>query len=247
MSSKYGTIGIIGGMGPDATNDFFKEIIKATPALTDQDHIPVLIDSNPQIPDRTTAILYGGPSPIPMLLSSAKKLEQIGANFFVIPCNTSHYLQTYIRKPIINMIEETVLHVKDIHPNVKTVGLLATSGTIKTGIYHDSFKSQGLKVVCLNDDDQEFLIMNAIYGPEGVKSGNKNNSRRKLILASIELINQGAEVIIMGCTEIPLVLRPDDVSVELINPTKILAKKAVLLAKLLKKNEETLLIDEEEE
>ena len=227
------TIGILGGMGPEATNNLYSEIIANTPANKDQDHIPTIIFSNPLIPDRTDAILQKGRNPLPELLSSAKKLEKWGADFVIIPCNTSHFfisnLRAHLNIPIVSMLEETVLYVKSEFSMIKKVGLLATTGTIQSRIYHDVFSNANIEIIHLDQDDQEELVMKAIYGPSGIKSGDKDNSKKFLLKAVSLLKEKAVEIIIMGCSEIPLVLKQKGVPL-LVNPTNILAKKAVLLA-----------------
>lgn len=133
-------IGVLGGMGPEATADLFRKIIRATPAEKDQDHIRVIIDSNPKIPDRTAAIIGGGPSPLPEMTETAKNLEKAGADLIIIPCNTAHYyyekLKKSIRIPILNMVELTAQAIKGGFPHVKKVGIIGTTGTVRAGIYN---------------------------------------------------------------------------------------------------------------
>ena len=130
------TIGIIGGMGPLATVHLFERIVLRTKAEKDQEHIRVLIDSNTNIPDRTKAILGNGKSPVKELVNSAKILENGGADFLIMPCNTAHYFIEEIKKnisiPFINMIEESVKFTYDKYGKEAVVGIMATDGTIKT-------------------------------------------------------------------------------------------------------------------
>jgi len=251
MENKYGILGILGGMGPEATNNIYKEIIKSTPAKKDQEHIPVIMYSNPQIPDRTTGILYGGENPFPALLQTAEKLKKAGSDFIIIPCNTSHYfiddLRRFINIPIISMIEETVLFVRENYPHIKKIGLLATTGTIKTEIYNGPFKNAGIELLTPNVEDQECLVMEAIYGNDGIKAGKKNLPTKLLQKAANTLFERGAEAIILGCTEIPLALNKKNTFSPLINPTKILANRAVDLSTALNKKEAMLLLEIEEE
>ncbi|GAH56604.1 unnamed protein product, partial [marine sediment metagenome] len=137
-------IGILGGMGPEATIDLFYKIIKFTPAEKDQDHFRIIIDNNPKIPDRTAAILGKGEDPLPALQETARNLEKAGVDFIIIPCNTAHYFLPQIQKsvniPVLNMIEETAKETrKRIFP-IQKVGLLASMGIYKTEIYHQHFK-----------------------------------------------------------------------------------------------------------
>lgn len=225
-------IGILGGMGPEATADLFYKIIKATPAKRDQDHPKVLIYSNPQIPDRTTAILGGGDDLLPPLIESARVLHQAGAEFLAIPCITVHHFYNEIQKavsiPILHMIKETAIYVKNKHPDLKRIGLLATTGTIKAGLFQKEFEPLGIKTILPSSEIQEALVMEAIYGKGGIKGGVTDRRPRELILkAAQHLIDLEVGAIIEGCTEIPLVLRDGDLPVPLIDPTWILAKAVV--------------------
>lgn len=138
MSEKV--IGILGGMGPEATIDLFYKIIKLTPAEKDQDHLRIIIDNNPKIPDRIAAILGKGEDPLPVLQETARNLEKAGADFIIIPCNTAHYflssIQESIKIPILNMIEETAKETQKRIPQIQKVGLLASIGVYETKIYH---------------------------------------------------------------------------------------------------------------
>jgi len=226
-------IGILGGMGPEATVDLFYKIIKFTPAEKDQDHLRIIIDSNPKIPDRTAAILGKGKDPLPALQETAKKLEKAGADFIIIPCNTAHYffpsIQKSVQIPVLNMIEEAAKETQQRIPQIKKVGLLASIGIYKTEIYHRYFKKINIEVVFPEGKDKE-EVMKAIYA---VKAGELSEEVKKnIIKIAQKLINRGAETIIAGCTEIPLILKEGDVPVPLIDPTQILAKIAIQKAKL---------------
>ncbi|AGT34197.1 hypothetical protein OCC_13515 [Thermococcus litoralis DSM 5473] len=150
-------IGILGGMGPLATVDLFKRIVLKTPAKKDQDHPRIIIYNNPKIPDRTAYILGKGENPLPELIDSAKKLEKWGADFIIMPCNTAHYfadeIQKAIKIPLINMIEETASYVEAL--GVKRVGILATTGTIVSGIYQKALKKRGIEALIPSEKDQE--------------------------------------------------------------------------------------------
>ncbi len=224
-----GVIGILGGMGPEATAELFYRIIKATPARKDQDHLRIIIDNNPKIPDRTAAILHQGPSPLPMMIETARNLERAGASFLIIPCNTSHYYINELRKeieiPIVNMIELTALKLKNM--NFRRIGLLATTGTIKTRLYQDALMKEGMKAI-IPPEDLQNEVMSAIY--DYIKAGNLKTGRKIVLRVAKELIKNGAEAILCGCTEISLVLKEGDLSVPVIDPLELLAKEAVKLA-----------------
>ena len=228
---SFKTIGIIGGIGSEATLDLYRWIIQLTPVSSDQDHIPVLIYSLPQIPDRTQHLLYGGDDPLPLLIHTGQALEKAGADFVVIPCNTAHAflskLQPQLSIPIISMIDETVGYIKHVAPKTR-VGLLATTGTVKTRIYEDALRAEGVEVVLPDADYQEDYVMEAVYGARGVKAGYTEGTPVELITQACQhVIENGAEAVIMGCTEIPLILKAESVPVPLINPTQILAQAAV--------------------
>jgi aspartate racemase len=221
-------IGILGGMGPEATLDLYRYILKLTPAHKDQDHIRVLIYSNPKIPDRTKAIAQGGQSPLPYLIESASLLEKSGADIILIPCNTSHHflpqIQEQIHVPIMNMIEEACKTLTTSLPDVKTVGLLATIGTVRSGIYSKVLSRVGVNVVLPSDGEQK-TVQAAIAQ---VKAGVHNRSTQDTFESIAKrLVKSGADAIILGCTEIPLAFDPYDVDCPSINPTKILAQAAV--------------------
>lgn len=223
------TIGIIGGMGPEATVDLFNKIIRLTPVKKDQDHIRILIDNNTAIPDRTKAILKGGTDPLPELVKSAKLLKKAGADFIIMPCNTAHYFYDGLKKssglPVIHMIEEVAKHLKGKY---KKAGLLATDGTVQSGIYTKVLNRYGIELVIPGKNDQK-KVMALIYGKTGIKSGSYKEARIKQEFLKIikNLAKQGAETVIMGCTEIPVILRKRKDRVPLIDSTQILAESAV--------------------
>ena len=221
-------IGILGGMGPEATIDLFYKIIKFTPSEKDQDHLRIIIDNNPKIPDRTAAILGKGEDPLPALQKSARNLEKAGVDFIIIPCNTAHYFLSQIQKsvkiPILNMIEETAKEIQKRISPIQKVGLLASIGTYKTEIYHQHFKKYNIEIISPEEKDKE-EVMKAIYA---VKAGNLSEKIKKNILKIAQkLIDKRAEAIITGCTEIPLILKEGDIPVPIIDPTQALAKAAV--------------------
>lgn len=224
-------IGILGGLGPEATAELFLRIIKATPAKRDQDHIPIIIFNNPKVPDRTTAILYGGENPLPELIKTARLLERAGADFIIMPCNTAHYyyeeLKSSVKIPFFNMIELAAEYVLKVYPKVRLVGLLATTGTVKTGLYQKAFGRYGVEVLVPGDDDQK-LVMSGIY--DGVKAGNLDLGRRLLMDVANKLISRGAELIILGCTEVSVVIRSGDLKVPIVDPLQVLAEEAVKYA-----------------
>ncbi len=222
-------LGIFGGMGPEATADLYKQIVKLTPATKDQEHIPTFIYSLPQVPDRIASIDNQDPAIIVSITEGVQRLEKSGASFIAIPCNTVHYYYNEMQKavsiPIIHMIKETVIEVKNNYPGVKKIGLLATSGTIKTQLYNNELKANGFEVIVPEDSIEEENVMKAVWG---IKSGVEQQINEDLLaFAGQHLIDNGAELIILGCTEIPLAFNPDRSTVPVVNATKVLAQRAI--------------------
>lgn len=221
------TIGIVGGMGPEATCDLYLKIIRNTPADKDQDHIRTIIDSNPKIPDRTAFILGQGPDPRPLLIETARNVERAGASFLVLPCNTAHYfhkdVQDAVGIPVLHMMEEVARYLKG---KVELVGILATSGTLKTGLYEKALSEAGIRSLVPSGEDQE-KVMEAIYS---VKAGKLQHGRELILEQGRKLAHRGAQAVIAGCTEIPLILKQGDLDVEVVDATEILAKACVRLA-----------------
>lgn len=217
-------VGIIGGMGTLATVDLMNKIIVNTLAKKDQNHIHTIVDNYSQIPDRTTTIFGRGTAPAPFMIESAQRLENAGADFLAIACNTAHYYYKSIKKsvsiPILHMPFETArfLHEK----NIRSVGLLATNGTINTKLYQDSCEPYDIKII-EPDMQLQKREMDGIYA---IKERDLEKGRFYLLTVANELIKRGAEAIIAGCTEIPLVLKSSQV-LFVIDPTEILAKMIV--------------------
>ena len=227
--------GIIGGVGPSATVDLYRLITMHTPAKNDQEHLRIIIDSHPQIPDRTEALLNYGESPVKHLLESIRLLEKAGVDFIVCPCNTSHVflrrLKDQMAVPFIDMIEETLkfLHEKKI----RKAGLLSSAGTAKTRIYQETAESYGIEIVIPSEKGIK-AEMEAIYGLQGIKSGVRyeKSKKNKGLLSGIitEFAKKDIKAVIMGCTEIPLCLDKNDTTLELVNSTEILAKEIIRYA-----------------
>ena len=228
---KKRTIGILGGMGPAATVDLFGRIVRATPARTDQEHIPILIFNDTAIPDRSQAILHGGADPLPPMQAGLDLLARMGAELIAIPCNTAHHywaqLQAGVEIPVLNMITETVQAIRRDHPHVERVGIMATSGTLAVGLYQDALRAADLTPV-EPTTDEVVQMMEAIYGGRGVKAGFETGMAQELLLdVGSALIARGAQVLILGCTEIPLAVHDGDLPVPLIASNQVLAEAAV--------------------
>jgi len=223
-------IGIVGGMGPLATAELFRMLVERTKSPSDAGHIRIFIDDNPQIPDRTAAILHGGESPVPAILASARALERLGADFILIPCNTSHFfldeIQAGLSVEVLDMVRETARTLAG--RGIGKIGILATTGTVAGRIYQTRFASMGMESV-LPDSAQQESVMDFIYS--GVKAGRRDYDTSRFRATVDALLERGAETILLGCTE--LAAGCVRYGVELpcsVDPMEILAESAIVKA-----------------
>lgn len=214
-----------------ATVDLYKKIIDATNAEKDQDNLPILIYNNPQIPDRTDAILNGGPSPVEDIVKTGKLLEEMGADFLCLPCNTSFYfydqIQAELNLELLNMIDLTVSYIKE--NAFKKVCILATEGTLKSGIYHKKLEKEKIPYYMVDRNMQGYLTK-VIY--DFVK---KNNFPDDIKFFTDELDriiqSEAVDAFVLGCTELPILFTTYHLQYKCIDPTLILARKAVEIAR----------------
>lgn len=221
-------LGIIGGMGPLATVKLFEMIVLMTRAKSDQEHIHILVDNNTSIPDRTDYILNRrGEDPRIQLIESAKRLEKMGADFLVMPCNTAHHfyddIVNNINIPFIHMIEETAKYIRERYPAVKKIGLLATDGTIKAQIYHEIFNRYHIEVLTPKRDYQKY-VMDLIYN---IKEDVVQNNLDGFYKAMDDLKEQGAELYVAGCTEVSVAIELFNLEGEIVDAMKVLAIRAI--------------------
>lgn len=221
-------VGVLGGMGPLATADFYAKLVRRTPARVDQEHLRVIIDSNPKIPDRTAGFQGQGPDPTPHLVATARALERAGAEVIAIPCNSAHvYLEQIrrgVRVPVLDIMEEVAAAVAALRPRPRAVGLLATPGTIHARLYHRALASRGFDVVDPTTLEERAVLL-AI---KAVKAGDLGPAVRKRVRdAAGALIRRGANAIVLGCTELPLVMGPQDAPVPVLDGTDLLAAATV--------------------
>ena len=217
-------LGILGGMGPLATVDFMEKLIRVTQATCDQDHVPVLVHSVPQVPDRTEAILAGSDEPLQWMRRGAEVLKAAGAKCIAIPCNTAHYWYDALAKglgiPVLHIVDAAADALKQRGVASGPVGLLATTGTLKAGVYQGRFEKLGYAPITVDDKVQAELVMGGIAR---IKAGDLDGGREKLEAAAEALRRHGAPAIVLGCTEIPIVLMGRDY----IDATEALARAAL--------------------
>ena len=231
------TIGILGGMGPEATVDCFDKIIKNTPAARDQDHLRVVIDSNPSVPDRTAAIIGDGASPAPVMVAGCRALQRAGADFIIIPCVSAHVflaeVQQQIELPVLSIFDAVAEAITRDHPAIKVVGLLGTSGTVSGGLFQKRLAQEEITTL-VPDDAVQAKIMDAIYDIKNAKpSRTRSEITNDLVSAAQSLILKkpdGAQAIIAGCTEIPLALKQKHLAIPYFDAVTILARAAIIQA-----------------
>jgi len=224
------TIGILGGMGPLATVDIFHKIVSLTEANSDQDHIHIIIENDPGIPNRLDFLLRDGESPEKHLIQLATKLEFMGADVLIMPCNTAHYFYDAIKKHIgidfINMIDETAKEIKQTSPSCKKIGLLATKGTYHTGIFEKVFSPYEIEVIIPNLEDQQYIADLILAVKIGQTTFDLTNIHQ--VLENLKRANM--DVLVLGCTELPIAFQMFDIKEKFIDPTTVLACSAIRYA-----------------
>ena len=228
---KEKIVGILGGMGPEATVDLMQRIIQLTPALDDIDHIRCVVDNNPKVPSRIKAIIEGdGEDPGPCMADMARRLESWGADFLAIACNTAHYyyevVSNAVKIPVINLIDLVVSHVKQTSPECSKIGILASPAVRMTGLYEKRFHSAGIEVVYPGPVFQERLF-NVI---KAIKTGDTSVEVVQTYKEICENLNSsGVESVIIACTELSVI--SSDLPFESIDSAEILAREIIAVAK----------------
>lgn len=226
FSQKTKTIGILGGYGPYATNYFFKLILDNTPANKDWEHHHIIIENNPIIPSRARAYLFNEESPLPYMLESIERLKNAGADFFACPCNTAHYfLRQFNEKndfhlPFIDMVESTVERI--VKDGRRKVGLIGSEVTVQAKLYETLLKQKNIDLVNIDSlEDARFVI------EAGKTNTNIPQAQEKLKQLFTELKNKGAEAIIYGCTELPIVMPKESANEVIYDTSLILAERCI--------------------
>lgn len=221
-------IGVLGGMGPLATADFLAKLAHATLGTRDQDHFPITVDSTPQIPDRVAALEGRGDDPLPALVAAAR-LHSAGCALIAMPCNTAHlwYDRLAARTAL------PIMHIADAVDHelgsVRRVGLLATTATLQYRLFPARL-GEAREWLYPDPFELENFVMPGIAA---VKAGNLARGRSLLGEAAKRLAARGAEVLVLGCTEIPLVVESGDVDVPLVDATRALARHTIASARAL--------------
>jgi aspartate racemase len=224
--------GVLGGMGPDATVDFMNRLIRLVDAQDDSDHIRCIVDNNPKVPSRIKALFEGGgDDPAPCLTDMARRLEAWGADFLVMPCNTAHYyhgqIQSAVRIPVLNMIELAARAVRQKFPHARKAGILATSATVKVGLYEKSFDALGMETLYPDAPEQDGLL--ALI--KAVKAGQAGEAQRAaLITAGRHVLEKGAQALVLACTELS-VIAPRKGELPFVDASQALAEETFAVVK----------------
>lgn len=231
MAAEDKLVGIIGGMGPDATVDFMSRVLQATPASTDQDHVRMLVENNPRIPSRQLAMRGEGQDPGPEIAAVAARLEAAGAEFLVMPCNLAHAWQSDIKAaisiPFVSIIDVSVQSALDRSDEGSAVGLMTTPGCFTAGLYQQALAASDRAVITQTPDE----LAKTMSLVERIKSGDQSEEVRSGLQAlANELVHRGAKVLIAACTEFPLVLDETMFDVAFVSSTDVLARKTVAIA-----------------
>jgi aspartate racemase len=222
----------MGGLGPAATCDFFAKLLHESAAARDQDHLRLLIDCDPRIADRNLALDGSGPSPGPALAEMARGLERAGADFLVLVCNAAHHWEAEIRAavkiPFVSMIASTVQAALALTPSPRRVGLLAADACLRADLYGRALAMR--KVQCVQLDAlRQRQFMDLLYR---IKSHERSEElRAQMRELAVALRAQGADAIIAGCTEVPLVLAGDDFPLPWLSSTDVLVARTITFAR----------------
>ncbi len=227
-------VGVLGGMGPMATADFFRKLVEETPAKWDSDHVPVIIYSVPQMPSRDKAIMSGSESPLPQMLAGLRALKMQRVDFVVIPCNTAHFWYDELSRegglPILHIVDAVSDALSRDHAIDGPIGLLSTEATLLSRIYHDRLADRGIELMVNPPEERDEFINPGI---EWVKCGRLEEAGRAVQQAAARLLARGAQKLILGCTELPVALEAVDSPVmqDCIDATRALARACVSRAR----------------
>ncbi|TCO19695.1 aspartate racemase [Kribbella steppae] len=232
MSATAGRrIGVLGGMGPAATVDFYAKLIEETPAGRDQDHLPVVIWADPRVPDRSASLLGGAADPTPWLRSGIEALKQAGCDLLAVPCNTAHAfvpaLAAEAGMRLVSIVDVTAETIAS--SGVRVVGLLATNGTVRTGLYAEALAERGVAVIEPDPGDQQ-LVVNVIASVKAGRVGPVD--ARALTAVARRLAARGAEQVVAACTELVLAMNEGDLGPPVVDPARLLARRMVEIVTL---------------
>ena len=225
-------VGVLGGMGPDATVDFMNRLIRLVGAKEDSDHIRCIVDNNPKVPSRIKALFEGGKEdPAPCLVDMARRLEAWGADFLVMPCNTAHHyheqIQSAVHIPVLDMIKLAAKAARQKFPRLREAGILATSATVRVGLYEKAFGELGIAALYPDDPDQAGLL--ALI--KSIKAGQIGEAQRAaLVAAGRRVLEKGAQALVLACTELS-VIAPQADELPFVDASQALAEETFAIIK----------------
>lgn len=231
MSTRRPPVGVIGGVGPQATAYFLDMVVRLTAADRDQDHLDMVVLNHASIPDRTAFILgESDEDPGPVMAEDARRLAAFGVDFLVLPCNTAHHftreIEDAVDVPLVNIVAETVAEVRRRVADLTAVGLLATSGTVRAGVYQRAIEEAGARTV-LPDAQGQASLMRIIY--DQVKAGRPVDVEEfRALVAGLRA--QGAQAVVLGCTELSVVAADFDLLAQdagLVDSLDVLARRTI--------------------
>lgn len=232
MQNRSKIVGVIGGMGPEATVDFMSRVLRHTDANNDQQHVRLLVEQNPHIPSRQAAMRGEGEDPGSALAEMATRLQHAGAEFIVMPCNLAHAWQSHIvgaiSIPFISIVDESINIALQQTDEATPIGLLTTPGCFAAGLYQEALLESGRPLITQTADelDQTMQWVNRI------KSGDHSSQVQQGLLGlAQQLVNRGAGVIIAACTEFPILLDESMFDVAFVSSTDVLARRTIALAR----------------
>jgi aspartate racemase len=230
-------IGILGGMGPLASAEFAVKLVQATPATCDQEHFPTTLDSTPQVPDRPNFLFHGGPDPLPTMVDVIRRLEAAGCALITMPCNTVHHwydtLSAQTHLPMMHIADAVAARLRQLAPGARRVGVLGGTVTCRMGIYSRRL-GDAWTWIYPSDAGLETHLLPAIAA---VKAGDLVQGRSLFLLAMQEMLAQKPDAIVLGCTEIPVVLTQADSAVPVIDSTEALALHTIAAARAIQLSE----------
>ncbi|MFI7421725.1 aspartate/glutamate racemase family protein [Nonomuraea sp. NPDC049684] len=225
-------VGVLGGMGPAATVDFYGKLVAetaATGATGDQEHVPVVIWGDPRVPDRSTSLLGQGEDPTPQLRRGVEALGRAGCEVLAVPCNTAHAFVPRLAEEagleLVSIVEVTAAALAA--DGVRTAGLLATTGTLRADLYGPALRRHGVTPIEPDEPGQR-EVMAAIAAVKGGRAGREHADT--LAAQARSMAARGARRVVAACTEVLLALDPDTVPVPVVDPARLLAREVVRVA-----------------
>lgn len=225
-------VGILGGMGPAATVDLVEKILASSGAVRDQDHLHLIVDCNPKVPNRNEALDGTGPSPAPQLVAMARRLEAAGADFLAMACITAHAWAAEIRAavgiPFVSILEETAAEVARLVPPGTPCGVLAAQGARRARLWERALEAIDRPAI-VPDAAEQARFMELLYRIKAADLGAEVRAATAALART--LVERGARLVVAGCTEVPLVLGPADCPVPLVDASEVLARAIVACAR----------------